>query len=89
MNPDLVVCLPDGRTFTRHPPTSQSPPGTPGFEEWARYLAAALEMVLEDEGKPGDGADLTMRWYASRDFARDALLGWAQWSETPFKVRWR
>lgn len=83
MPPDLVVCLPDGRTFTRRGPSPQVPPGNPDAAAWARFMARTIERLIEVVDDEGESIESVTRRYATRDFARDALLGWAQWSETP------
>lgn len=81
--PDLVVGLPDGRTIVRRAPAPIFP-DPQDWETWARFLAQRLTAMLNDPG--GDTVEAIARRYAVRDAARDALLGFAQWSETPFTV---
>lgn len=74
-------------SVVRHPPSPVSPPvDNPSDRDWADFLARVLETVLEGGEHDGPCAnDLGLPCahhlaadMARRDFARDALLGWAQ-----------
>lgn len=74
--------------IVRRPPEPWHPPIVAGrpvsAEQWAKALAAALENVLRGGSHPGrcSGADCVEHFAAAAarcDFARDALLGFAEW----------
>lgn len=83
--PDLVVALPDGRTFVRRAPSANHPEPE-SWETWARYLAQQVRQLLADTG--GDGVEAVCRRHAVQDAACDALLGWDEWSEVATFVGW-
>lgn len=84
---DLRVVLPDGQSFVRHPSEPKFPNEPITFEGWARLFAHVLENIINDDG--AQTVQAIARRYANRDFAEDALRGWAQWAEVPLTLQWR